>query len=324
VSYRGCKDILAFLIKILVKRLKFAYTPVRLEDEKMLSKAGNSQTGLSNPTPIKSKSRKILYALCGTIAIIAIVSTLLVPQVLGSAIALGLNYTVGEKMTYLTTNVVTNQMSNMSINVETSPQSQTYNSTGTYEVLASDGGNYRIKLTITAELNGKSISIPVTTNITAKTQYYDNLLPAGSPAFFFNVSGNPTLEACLSKSEVKAGETWQLPVSTGNASLGLTGEITLKFSDIQEITVPAGTYNVFMVELSSSNLKMHISPDNGLISASKLDNSILQLNGRTYLEAGTCRLIKSELTQQTTIQQPGINGTSTIYTEKTLTEHIKP
>lgn len=289
----------------------------------MFSKASNSQPEFS-PTLIRGKSRKRLYAICGAIAIIAIVSALLVPQALGSAIALSLNYTVGEKMTYLTTNVATNQMSNTSINVQTSPQSQTYNSTSTYEVLSSDDGNYRIKLTITAELNGKSVSIPVTTNITAKTQYYDNLLPAGSPAFFFNISGNPALEACLSKSEVKAGETWQLPVSTGNASFGLTGEITLKFSDIQEITVPAGTYKVFMVELSSNNLKMHISPDNDLISASTLDNSILQLNGRTYLEVGTCRLIKSELTQQTTMQQPGISGTTTIYSEKTLTEHIRP
>ena len=294
----------------------------------MFSKADNSQPNLShspNQSALSpSKHRKRLYALGGVIAIIVIASAIFVPQALGASLELGLNYSVGEKMTYLSTNTVTNKMSNTSINVETNPLTQTYNSTGTYEILSFDGENYRIKLTVTAELNGKALSIPITTNTTTKAQYYNNLLPAGSPAFFLNNSSNPTLEAYLSKSQIKIGETWQFPVSTGNASLGLTGEITLKFSGIQEITVPAGTYKVFVVELSSSNLIMHISPDNGIISASTLDNAILQLNGTSYLEVGTCRLIKSELTQQTTTQQPGISGTSTIYTEKTLTEHLKP
>jgi len=295
----------------------------------MFSKADNSQPENSNypsqPTfTIPNKNRKRLYAFGGIIAIIVIASALFVPQALGSFIELSLNYTVGEKMTYQSTNTVTNQMSNTSINVETNPLSQTYNSTGTYEILGFDGENYTINLTITSELNGKTLSIPITTNTTTKTQYYKNLLPAGSPAFFLNASSSPTLEAYLTKSQVKAGDTWQIPVSTGNASLGLTGELTLKFSAIQEITVPAGTYKVFVVELSSKDLTMHISPGNGIISASTLDNSTLELSGRTYLEVGTCHLIKSELTQQTIIQQPGIAGTSTIYTEKTLTEHTKP
>ena len=295
----------------------------------MFSKADNSQPDFSNnprqPTlSIPSKSRKRFCAFGGIIAIIVIASALFVPQALGSSIELSLNYTVGEKMTYLSTNTVTNQMSNTSINMETNPLSQTYNSTGSYEILKFDGETYTIKLTITSELNGKILSIPITTNTTTKAQYYNNLLPAGTPAFFLNASANPTLEAYLPKSQVKVGDTWQFPVSTGNARLGLTGEITLKFSSIQEITVPAGTYKVFVVELLSSNLIMHISPDNGVISASTLDNSILDLNGRTYLEVGTCRLIKSELTQQTTMQQPGISGTSTIYSEKTLTEYTKP
>ncbi|MBE3116547.1 hypothetical protein IMZ68_05015 [Candidatus Bathyarchaeota archaeon] len=286
----------------------------------MFSKADNSQPELSIPSP---RHRKRLYAFGGIVAVIVIASALFAPQAIGVSLELGLNYTVGEKMTYLSTNTVTNQMSNTSINVETNPLTQTYNSTGVYEILGFDGETYTIKLTITSELNGQALSIPITTN-TSKAQYYNNLLPAGSPAFFLNASGNPTLQAYLSKSQVKVGGTWQFPVSTGNASLGLTGEITLKFSGIQETTVPAGTYKVFVVDLSSSNLIMHISPDNGVISASTLDNSILQLNGRTYLEVGTCRLIKSELTQETTVQQPGISGTSTIYSEKTLTEHTKP
>ncbi len=289
----------------------------------MFSKADSPQTGPSNTTSTPSKKRQRFYAFGGVIVIIVIASALFVPHTLGSSISLGLNYTVGEKMTYLTTNTVTNKMSNTSINAETNPLTQTYNSTGTYEILSFNDDAYTIKLTITSELNGKPLSIPITTNTTTKTQYYNNLLPAGSPAFFLNASGNPTIEAYLTKAQVKVGESWQIPVSTGNASLGLTGEITLKFSSIQEISVPAGIYKVFIVELSSKDLTMHISPDNGIISTNGLDNSVIELKGTSYLEVGTCHLIKSELTQQTTMQQPGISGTSTIHIEKTLTEHIK-
>ena len=226
-------------------------------------------------------------------------------------------------MVYTTTNTVTNQMSNTSINMETNPISETYNSTGSYEILSFDGETYAIKLTVTSEIYGKTLSIPLTAN-TSKAKYYNNLLPTGSPAFFYNITDNPTLEAYLAKSQVKVGDTWQFPVSTGNSSLGLTGELTLKFLDIQEITVPAGTYKVFVVEVSSSNLIMHVSSDNGIISGSMLDNTNLQLSGKTYLEYGTCRLIKSELTQETTLQATGISGTSIIYSEKILVEHTKP
>ncbi|MCW4002855.1 MAG: hypothetical protein NWE95_02955 [Candidatus Bathyarchaeota archaeon] len=293
----------------------------------MFSKADSSQpsnTSTTSALPIPNKGRKRLYTFCGVIAAIVIASALFVPQALGSTIELGLNYSVGEKMLYTTTNTVTNQMSNTTIDVQTNPISETYNSTGSYEILGFDGENYTIKLTITSEINGKTISIPLTTNNTRKSTYYNNLLPSGSPAFFLNVTGNPALEAYLAKTQVNLGDVWQFPVSTGNASLGLTGEITLKFAGIQEITVPAGTYKVFVVELSSNNLTMHISPDNGVISGSILDNSILQLTGKTYLEYGTCRLIKSELTQETTMQATGISGASIIYSEKILVEHTKP
>ena len=46
----------------------------------------------------------------------------------------------------------------------------------------------------------------------------------------------------------------------------------------------------------------------------------LQLNGTSYIEQGTCRLIKADLTQLTTTNTPGIATTSTLHTEKTLVE----
>jgi hypothetical protein len=293
----------------------------------MFSKVDTSQPEPSNtqnqPTSSAPRHRRRLYAFAGIIAIIVIAMAIFVPPAFSASIELSLNYTVGEKMTYTTTNTVTNQNSNTSINIKSNSTSETINSTSSYEILSFNGANYTIKQTITSEIYGKPLSIPLTTNI-SKTKHYSTLLPAGAGMFFNNITGNPTLEAYLAKSQAKVGDTWQFPVSTGNSSLGMTGELTLKFLNIQEITVPAGTYQVFVIEMSSSNLIAHVSLDNEIISGIMLGNTNLQLNGKTYLEYGTCRLIKSELTQEATWQATGINGTTVIYSEKTLVEHTKP
>lgn len=294
----------------------------------MFSKADSSQTNLSDtpnePALLVPRHRRRLYALAGIIIIAVIASALYVPQAFGTSIGLSLNYTVGEKMVYTTTNTVTNQMRNTSINMETNPLSETYNSTASYEILSFNGENYTIKMTVTSEIMGRTITIPLTTN-TSKTKYYNNFLPSGAPPFFLNVSGNPTFEAYLAKSQVNVGDTWQFPVSTGNSSLGLTGELTLKFSGIQDLTVPAGTYKVFIIEISSSKLNMHADADYlNTIHLSIPKNMSLQISGNTYLEQGTCRVIKSDLIQETTFQATGIGSTSVIYTEKILVEHKKP
>jgi hypothetical protein len=179
-------------------------------------------------------------------------------------------------------------------------------------------------VTVTSTVLGRTISLPITTKVN-KTNYYRDFLPSGAPQFFNNVSSNPTLSAYLAKSQVTVGDSWQVPVSTGNSSLGLTGELTLKFAEIQEITVPAGTYKVFRIEVSSSKLDLHADPDYlSTIHLTMPDNMSLQLSGTTYLEQGTCRLIKSNLTQETTIQPNGVSSTSVIYSEKILVEHTKP
>ena len=268
---------------------------------------------------------KRLYILIGVIvALLTITVAFLVPQAFGTAIALSLNYTVGEKMVYTTTNTVTNQMSNTSINMETNPISDSYNSTSSYEILSFDGETYTIKLKVTSEINGKTLSIPLTTNI-SKTNYYKDFLSiGGAPQFFSNVSGNPTLASYFAKTQVNVGETWQFPVSTGNSSLGVTGELTISYGEIQELTVPAGTYKVFIVEISSNALIMHVSADNGIISGTMLDNTELQISGKIFLEYGTCRLVKSAVTQECTFQATGISGKTIIASEKILVEHTKP
>ena len=81
----------------------------------------------NNPVSGGKKSRKKLYAmLAGAITIAIIAGALFIAQGSASQIQLSLNYTVGERMVYYTTNVITNQQFNTSINVGGTPSSESY------------------------------------------------------------------------------------------------------------------------------------------------------------------------------------------------------
>lgn len=160
----------------------------------------------------------------------------------------------------------------------------------------------------------------ITLNI-SKTRYYDNFMAPGGPLIVYNYSSNPTISAYLAQQSVKVGDVWKIPVNTGNASLGLTGEVTLTFAGIQDLTVPAGTFHTMQIEVTSNVLSIH-SDGSSIIKIP--DGMTLQLNGTSYIEQGTCRLIKADLTQITTTNSPGIGSTSTMYTEKTLVAYSKP
>jgi len=198
-----------------------------------------------------------------------------------------------------------------------------YNSTSSLDILSFDGQTYRINET--AEIEGSTlISLPPFTINVSKTSYYNDFAP-GAPPVFYNSSSNPTISAYLAQPSVNIGDVWTIPVSTGNSSLGLTGEMTLKFTGFKEITVPTGTYKTFKIDVSSGNLTMHYDPVYAQsIRVALSGNYTLRVSGTTYLEQNTCRLIKSELTQYGTQQSVGSKGvttiTSTINTEKTLTQ----
>jgi hypothetical protein len=97
----------------------------------MFSKSGFAQpegTTTSNqhtlPASGNKKPTKKLYALVAGIITIAIIAVaLFIPQGVGNSIQLSLNYTIGEKMVYNTTNTITNQMNSTSIDMATNPTS---------------------------------------------------------------------------------------------------------------------------------------------------------------------------------------------------------
>ena len=45
----------------------------------------------------------------------------------------------------------------------------------------------------------------------------------------------------------------------------MTGEVTLKFADIEDITVPAGTYKTMKIEITSNTLNFHADGTSGII-----------------------------------------------------------
>jgi hypothetical protein len=262
-----------------------------------------------------------LYAsIAGLAAVLIVLAALFIPQSSGSPMELSLNYAVGEHMVYDSTNIVTNQMVNASLSLPDTTNTQSYNSTLTIDIIGSNTKNYTINETIGTSPDLFSHPLPPITLNISKADYYDNFMAPGGPFIFYNASSNPTISAYLAQPTVKVRDVWKIPVNTGNASLGLTGEVTLTFAGLQDVTVPAGTFKTMRIEVTSSTLTLH--SDNSIIVTP--EGMTTQINGTSYIEQGTCRLIKADLTQLTTTNSPGIGSTSTIYTEKTLVEFTKP
>ena len=145
----------------------------------------------------------------------------------GSSIELGLNYAVGEQMNYTTTTRATVQQDSII------GEPQTYNQTISYEVLSFDGKSYSINQTGNVTISNKTTTVKLTLSV-GKTDYYKNIINGG-PDVFANYASNPTIAAYLAKTSVKVGEVWTIPVSTGSASNGLTGQITLTFHGFEDL-----------------------------------------------------------------------------------------
>jgi hypothetical protein len=301
----------------------------------------NSGLPVSKPSDLqangKKSNRKLYASIIGLAVIVIIITALMISQPRplfnitngstekgagsGSLLELSLNYAVGEHMVYETTNIVTNQMVNTSLSLPGITNTQSYNSTLTLDIIGSNNDNYTVKEIIAISPNLLSHPLPPVTLNVSKASYYNNFMAPGGPLIFYNASSNPAISTYLAQSTVKVGDVWKIPVNTGNASLGLTGEGTITFAGLQQVTVPAGTFQTMQIEVTSNVLSLH---SDGSFIIKILDGMTLQLNGTSYIEQGTCRLIKADLTQLTTTNTPGIGSTSTIYSEKTLVEFKNP
>lgn len=265
---------------------------------------------------------KKLYAVAAIVVVAVIAVALLVPQ--GAAtIPLGVEYTVGEKMVYNTTETITTQTANNSLPPE-NPWETSIDSTEIVEVMGFDGEYYSLNHTVTSKLGNTpaSISFIEKVNKTGYTGYFR--LKGTKEVLTSNMSTDPFASVLLDKPEVKVGDTWQVPVNSGNPNASVTGEMTITFGGIQNITVPAGTYEVFKVD-TVSNLTMSIKyPTSGNYTNPPFKINMV-ISGQTYIEYGTCRRIESNMQIiQSPAQSAGTSATISISAKTTLVQHIKP
>jgi hypothetical protein len=221
-------------------------------------------------------------------------------------IPLSLNYQVGEEMIYVTTDMGQSGFNG----------TMNQNSTFTLKVVSFDGEYYTLNRTITLILN-HPVSFSLIERIN-KTGYAMYFLPGQAQNLFGDTSTNPILAALLSKPEARVGDTWEIPLKSGNLTWGTMGSLTLTFAGIQDLTVPAGVYRVFRIDVSSSNLASHVE-----FSEGKSDTT-MSFIGTIFLEYGSCRQIKSDVRTFMTIQSTVVNSSMSYASQMTLVQHVKP
>jgi hypothetical protein len=288
-----------------------------------------------NSAPVKSggfkRFGKKLYAAAAVLAILLIALTLFIPQS-AAAIALDVNYVVGEKMVYNTTASVSVELDSpfLSASLKT-PNTTSFDYTETVEITAFDGEYYTLNHTTLMELpiisTPFSFSVLEKMNKTGYSTYMLGLSSIGQEVTSQGLSGNSFLVQLLSKPEVKVGETITIPYPVYEGTyLQVTGDLTVSFGQVEMLTVPAGTYSVFKIGMTSSNIKMQIinvpeETQSYVTSDFALD---IDVHYQVYLEYGSLRQIKSSMEQSGSLQSSLLNYTSQYAVERTLNQHIKP
>jgi hypothetical protein len=270
---------------------------------------------------------KKLYVVAAVIAVAVIAVALLVPQGVAT-IPLNVDYKVGEKMVYDTTMTMTFDEPDL-----TFPLAVTgwFNDTSvsakqTVEVIAFDGEYYTLNQTTTLILFDKPL----------RSSMLQKMNKTGCSTYLFNIGGieheipdtsfdsNAHLIQLLNRSEVKVGDSIDVPFPNAVSSMGVTGGLVMTFRDIEDLTVPAGTYKVFRIDITSKDLSMSYSPSMTSAGMDLTTGMDMNLNYQIYMEYGTLRQIKSKMQQTASLQSSMMNYTTPITMDMTLNEHIKP
>jgi hypothetical protein len=236
------------------------------------------------------------------IIIVVVVAAVLLPQSI-AVLSLNVDYVVGEKMVYDIVVIASN------------PEGDSLTSTSqqSLEVIDFDGENYHLNHTITLELLNKTISNSFV-QVMNKNGYSPSMVGDGID------SSNLAFVQLLSRPEVKVGESITIPYPNASPMIDVKGDLVIKFGGIEELVVPAGTYTVFRIDLSASNVEA---------SATALDIDVknsFSLDYQVYLEYGTLRQIKAVTKQTMEYASPELLAGMSVESigEMTLVEHIKP
>jgi hypothetical protein len=250
------------------------------------------------PTGLGKKSRKTIFAIIGIVAVAAVASALVFGFLIypspsaGATIPLSYNFTPGEEMTYSWTTTTTNDVV------------QITSEKAFMGILSFDGEYYTINETIGARALFEEMN---------KTGY---LFPSAAGIMyaypFFTGTGSS-----WQKNETRVGETWQFPLSY---LFGYAGNVTLAFGEIQNITVLAGTYKVFRMDVSANNLSRSWSYTYPPTTNTTVFQN-LTFSAQVYVEYGTCRLVESDLQESMSTLQGGLASASKTSSHMELVKH---
>jgi hypothetical protein len=253
----------------------------------------------------KKSGRKNLYiTLSAIVAIIIIVTTIMfVPQGTANVISLGVNYSVGEKLTYDVT-------SKMSLNSGAASADISTNYTVTVEVLSFNNDIYKLNYTTSLTILGMPINLTNTVEVKANQMVTAlALLPVAAQQYASNPNGNsPLMTAFFDQSQAKVGDTWTLPLSSTDSSQQ-AGNLTVTFKAIQDLKVDSRTYKVFKMDYTTNFAQLDVN---------------MTLSGQAFIQTGSCKQIQSNLQLTTSTQLGSVSYSYTYTITTTLTQDQNP
>jgi hypothetical protein len=264
------------------------------------------------------RSRKKLFIAAALIAIIAVAALAFVlasnPNLFlasGEPVPLQLNYSVGEKMTY-----------SLTMTMSLMGQTETVTGTSTMEVTNIEGDVYTIQSSMSGlssgSITGQNISYTMKMDKTGRIVDFGNL-PESAQSVYDAFSFVPGYGASFGKVEVRLGESWQIPLNAEMGGVSMQGTANYKVTELKALTVPAGTYNVYKLEISANDIRVEANaPQTTGVSIGA------NMNGYVYSEKGTSQMVQMHMEES--ISGPvssGISMNMAISMHMTLTEHIR-
>jgi hypothetical protein len=252
------------------------------------------QTSKSNQNGFASflkRFRKGIAVLVISLIVVVILALAFLIPPGAATIPLNVSYTVGETLIYKTTEAgfsggFNYQTGQMQVN-----QSFFVSYVDTQTVQSFNGQTYNISHSLVFNL-GMEQTNPISYNeLLNKTGFSEIIAPgiaSNEPSVNQTVI-NPVL-AFLASPVVKVGDTAVIPITTSNAGVNMTGNVTVTFVGIQNITVPAGTFNVFRVDSSAINTTQ--TSQHGLFGKGTMTDT-QSFTEQSYIEYDTGKLIQS-------------------------------
>ncbi len=260
------------------------------------------------------------------VIIMGIVSVLLIASVSftfpsRALIPLDIDFKVGEKLVYDTT---TTRLYASEENLSQSFLSDVDSTKEILEVTDFDGQSYTLNHTV-QDLN-QSI----------RTRFTETLSTTGISIFHIKMGGDTVngsggryafvpnvLELLTKEPQARVADSWRIPYESSSAEV--RGDLIITFYGFENLTVPAGTYNVFKVGIRSDNINVHYTVSRNGFEANVAEDFNIQI----YFEYGSLRQIKYDAQGSISIEsledQSFLNGIpKSVQEETVLIEHIKP